>query len=430
MTIRIGSTTRRRFLATSAAATAFTTIGGVARPLISRANDRPVITHGLQSGDISTDSGVVWARADRPSRMLVEIATTDSFKDTRHTAFVDALPESDFTAKLLVGNLPAAQDIFYRVRFQDLAAPTIVGEPQVGRFRTAPNDRRSISFIWSGDTAGQGWGIDEARGGMRSYATMLRNRPDFFIHSGDNIYADGPIVAEVKLPDGQIWKNVVTEDKAKPAETLAEFRGNYKYNLMDRNVLAFNAQVPIFSQADDHEVTNNWWPGEPLTRAEHARKKYVDSNALLLAARASRAFHEYMPMRFAQAEPGRVYRKISYGPLLDVLMIDMRSYRGPNAENNETTYGPSAYFLGPTQIAWLKRELAASRAIWKVIAADLPLSLIRVYDTARHWGSEGIAQSDGPPRGRELEIADLLAFMRRERIHNAVWLTADVHYSA
>ncbi|MGB6860178.1 MAG: PhoD-like phosphatase N-terminal domain-containing protein, partial [Pseudolabrys sp.] len=80
MTIRIGSTTRRRFLATSAAATAFTTIGGVARPFVSRANDRPVITHGLQSGDISTDSGVVWARADRPSRMLVEIATTDSFK--------------------------------------------------------------------------------------------------------------------------------------------------------------------------------------------------------------------------------------------------------------------------------------------------------------------------------------------------------------
>ena len=33
---------------------------------------------------------------------------------------------------------------------------------------------------------------------MRTYATMLRNRPDFFIHSGDNIYADGPIVAEVK----------------------------------------------------------------------------------------------------------------------------------------------------------------------------------------------------------------------------------------
>src|SRR5690242_20815302 len=174
MAIRIGtSTTRRRFLTTGASATAFTTIGGIARPFISRANDRPLITHGLQSGDVSIDSGVIWARADRPSRMLVEISTTESFKDTRNAGFVDALPESDFTAKLLVENLPPAQDIFYRVRFQDLASPTVVGEPQVGRFRTAPSDRRSISFVWSGDTAGQGWGIDEARGGMRTYATML-----------------------------------------------------------------------------------------------------------------------------------------------------------------------------------------------------------------------------------------------------------------
>jgi PhoD-like phosphatase len=60
-------------------------------------------------------------------------------------------------------------------------------------------------------------------------------------------------------------------------------------------------------------VTNNWWPGEPLTRAGHQRKKYVEQNALILEARASRAFHEYMPLRFTQAEPGRVYRKISYG---------------------------------------------------------------------------------------------------------------------
>src|SRR6476661_8742688 len=156
MAIRIGSSaTRRRFMATSAAATALATIGDIARPFVSRADDRPLITHGLQSGDVTADSAVIWARADRPARMLVEIATTDSFKDVRNLAFVDALPESDFTAKLLVEDLPPAQDIFYRVRFQDLASPTISGEPKVGHFRTAPNDRRSISFIWSGDTAGR-----------------------------------------------------------------------------------------------------------------------------------------------------------------------------------------------------------------------------------------------------------------------------------
>ena len=88
--------------------------------------------------------------------------------------FVDALPETDFTAKALIEDLPAGQDIFYRIRFQDLADPGISSEPEIGRFRTAPTDRRSVSFVWSGDTAGQGWGIDEARGGMRTYATMLQ----------------------------------------------------------------------------------------------------------------------------------------------------------------------------------------------------------------------------------------------------------------
>jgi alkaline phosphatase D len=362
--------------------------------------------------------------------MQVEIATTDSFKTIVQGVFVDALPESDFTAKALIERLPSGQDIFYRVHFQDLAYPTIVGEPAVGRFRTAPADRRSISFVWSGDTAGQGWGIDEARGGMRTYATMQRNRPDFFIHSGDTIYADGPIAAEVKLPNGGVWKNIVTEEKSKPAETLVEFRGNYKYNLLDKNLLAFNAEVPMFSQWDDHEVTNNWWPGEPLTRAEHQRKKYTEKNVLIMAARAARAFHEYMPLRTSIVEPGRIYRQISYGPLLDIFMLDMRSYRGPNGEGRETAYGPDAYFLGPTQVAWLKRGLLNSNATWKVIAADMPIGLIVQYDGDRKWGVEAIAQGDGPAQGRELEIADILSFVKRAGVRNTLWLTADVHYTA
>jgi alkaline phosphatase D len=431
MPVKIGPTvTRRRLLTTGVSATAFTALSGIASPYLSRAADRPQITHGLQSGDVSSDSGVVWARADRPARMLVEVSTSDSFKNIRRAVFIDVLPETDFTAKALIDGLPASQDIFYRVRFQDFDSPAIVGEAMTGRFRTAPADRRSVSFVWSGDTAGQGWGIDESRGGMRAYATMLKNRPDFFIHNGDTIYADGPIAAEVKMSNGEIWKNIVSEEKSKPAETLAEFRGNYKYNLLDKNVRAFNAEVPMFAQWDDHEVTNNWWPGEPLTRGEHQRKKYVEKNALVLASRAGRAFHEFMPLRTSIAEPGRVYRKISYGPLLDVFMLDMRSYRSANGENKEESYDTAARFLGPEQMAWLKRELMNSRATWKVIAADMPIGLVVVYDGDRKWGSEGIAQGDGRPLGRELEIADLLSFIKHAGIRNTLWLTADVHYTA
>ena len=40
----------------------------------------------------------------------------------------------------------------------------------------------------------------------------------------------------------------------------------------------------------------------------------------LLAARATRAFLEYAPMRYSNEETERVYRVIPYGPLLDVFV--------------------------------------------------------------------------------------------------------------
>ena len=207
--LRSGATlSRRRLFASARPAGALTLIGGVARPYLSRAADRPRITHGIQSGDISLDGGIVWARADRPSRMLVEAATTESFRNIIATASIDASAQSDFTAKALLDGLPAGQDIFYRVAFADIGSPAIVGEHQVGRFRTAPDNQRSVSFAWSGDTVGC-WGIDESRGGMRTYATMLRNRPDFFVHCGDYIYADCPLPREQKLPPEDVAELIV-----------------------------------------------------------------------------------------------------------------------------------------------------------------------------------------------------------------------------
>src|SRR3982074_2143526 len=206
--------TRRQLLVRSASTVALAGLGGLARPYLSRAADRPQIACGLASGDVSAGSAVVWARADRPARMLVECSTLESFRTIISVASSHALPDHDFTSKALLEGLPPGQDIFYRVRFEDVAESGIAGETQPGHFRTAPTDKRSISFVWSGDTAGQGWGIDASRGGMRTYRTMLENRPDFFIHSGDHIYADCPVPPELKLPDGETWRNIVTEEKS------------------------------------------------------------------------------------------------------------------------------------------------------------------------------------------------------------------------
>jgi alkaline phosphatase D len=417
MTLRFS---RRRFLSSTGAAA----LGTIAMPYLSRAADRPQITCGVQSGDVSADGGVVWARADRPSQMMVEVSTTESFAQVRALPPIAALPESDFTAKMLLENLPAGQDIFYRVKFRDLSHTNVLSEPVTGRFRTAPADRRDVSFVWGGDVAGQGWGINPDDGGMFTFATMRKHKPDFFLHSGDTIYADGPLKPEVTLSDGKVWKNVTIPEKAKVAETLDEFRAAHKYNFLDDNLRAFNAEVPIFVQWDDHEVVNNWSASKQLPAT------YKERDIHLLAARAKRAFHEMYPMRESIVEPGRIYCTMNYGPHLDVFVLDERSYRGPNGDNQQTTYGPESYFLGPDQLAWLKRGLLNSRATWKVIASDMPLSIIVYDDGPNKKGSEAVAQSDGPPRGRELEIAAILRFIKTSGVVNTVWLTADVHYAA
>ncbi len=406
-----------------------------ARPLFAQApaivtSDamRPQLAHGVMSGDPLVDRAMVWSRSDRPARMIVEYSTTESFKDAQRVVGPYALEPTDFTARVELRHLPAGQDIFYRVSFVDAGDMKTMSVPVVGRLKTPPTDRRTITFLWSGDTAGQGWGINTEWGGMKLYDAMRRVRPDFFIHNGDNIYADGPIPAEVKLEDGTIWKNIVTEEKSKVAESLNEFRGAYRYNLMDEHVRAFNAEVPQIWQWDDHEVTNNWSDAKDLS----ADKRYTEKRVPLLVARAAQAFLDYAPMRYSTEDSQRVYRQIPYGPSLDVFVIDMRSYRGPNSYNRQEKAGDDTAFLGRPQIRWLKEGLLASDTTWKVIAADMPIGLL-VNDGKDAQGRdkfEAIANGDGPPLGREHEIVDLLRFIKYNQIRNVVWLTADVHYTA
>jgi alkaline phosphatase D len=209
------------------------------------------------------------------------------------------------------------------------------------------------------------------------------------------------------------------------AETQLEFHRNYLYNRYDANVQRFTAEVPQVWQWDDHEVVNNWSRSKDLS----GDARYTEKRVPTLVARAARAFLDYAPMCwFNQQECERVYRHIPYGPDLDVFVVDMRSYRGANSANLQAMRGPETDFLGPVQVEWLKRGLDASRATWKVVAADMPIGL-GVPDGPGLW--EAIANgNDGPALGRELEIADLLRFIKRRQISNVVWITADVHYCA
>ncbi|HEX9002432.1 MAG TPA: PhoD-like phosphatase N-terminal domain-containing protein, partial [Blastocatellia bacterium] len=194
--------------------------------IITSDNQRPQIPFGVQSGDITPGRAIVWSRSDRPARMIVEYATTESFQNAQRIVGPAAIEPSDFTARVDLTGLPAGQKVFYRVQFQDLENSKVTSEPVEGSFLTSPNSKRDVSFVFGGDVCGQGWGINPDFGGMKIYEAMRKTQPDFFIHSGDTIYADGVIQAEVKLDDGSIWKNLTTPEKSKVAETLDEFRGN------------------------------------------------------------------------------------------------------------------------------------------------------------------------------------------------------------
>ncbi|MFI0357674.1 alkaline phosphatase D family protein [Actinomadura sp. 9N407] len=404
---------KRRTVLAAGAGTALSLLGGgtaTASPALIRT--RPRLTHGVQSGDVTAHEAVVWARSDRPARMLVEVSRRPDFKGLKQIRGPLLTPRTDLTGKTHLRGLPAGEELHYRVRLDDDRRRS---EPVTGRLRTAPRRRTDIGFVWSGDLAGQGWGINPDMGGYRIFDSMGALDPDFFLCSGDLVYADGPLTETVALPDGRTWRNLVTPEKSKVAETLAEYRGQFRYNLHDDNLRAFNAHVPMIYQWDDHEVVNNWYPGEILDLPQYTEKR-VD----VLAARARQAMLEYTPI-----QGDRVYRKISYGPLLDVFVLDMRTHKDANGANNSATQRSGV--LGAEQLAWLKRELRRSKATWKVMAADLPIGLIVPDGTAQ----EGIAQGDGgAPLGREREIADLLSYAKKNKVANMVWLTADVHYTA
>lgn len=383
---------------------------------------RPSLTHGVQSGDVRTRKAVLWSRADQPSRLIAEISRDPSFRKALTVPGPVVTPRTDLTGELDLAWLTPGTEYHYRIRAVDLHDPRRSSEPVAGRFRTAAERAADLSFLWSGDIAGQGWGVNPAYGGFRIADAMRARNADFFLCSGDNVYADGPVTASVALPDGSTWQNLVIEEKTKVAETLDEYRGQYKYNLLADNWRAFLAETPQVTQWDDHEVTNNWYPGEILDDA-----RYTVSDVDTLARRARQAFHEFVPVAKISPDPeGRLYRVINYGPLLDLFVLDMRTHKDKNTDGTETV--PDGGLLGERQTRWLIRELKKSKATWKVIANDLPVGLIVPDGTS---AQEGVGQGDpGAPRGRELDLAPVLSALKHAGIRNHVWLTADVHYTA
>ena len=130
--------------------------------------------------------------------------------------------------------------------------------------------------------------------------------------------------------------------KSKVAETLDEFRGCHLYNRLDEHYRRFAAEVGQVAMWDDHEVRDNWYPAQVLGDRAPYDEKRVD----VLASRARQAFLEHYPIALEAGAGTRIYRRVPFGPLVDVFALDMRSYRGPNGQNPQPAASPDTAFMG------------------------------------------------------------------------------------
>src|SRR5699024_1210507 len=106
---------------------------------------------------------------------------------------------------------------------------------------------------------------------------------------------------------------------------LAEYRFRHAQYRLDPQLRAASAAAPYIVTFDDHEIVDNWFattdPNEPRQDRFAPRR-----------TAAFQAFYEHLPLR-AAARPSshgmKIHRRLKWGKLLDLFMLDTRQYRSP-----------------------------------------------------------------------------------------------------
>ena len=340
-------------------------------------------------GEVTDTSAVVWGRGFEERSLSVEYSPATG--GAAAVASVGLWRTDDFTGKVALTGLSPATRYTYRVRH--------AGESVEGSFVTAPprNQARPVTFLWSGDLGG-GRQCRHVKDGYPIFGPMAQRKPDFFLFVGDTIYAD----IRCGGPDWVPGNDFV-------ATTLDGFREKHRYNRADPAVQDFFRSTSAYAIWDDHEVKNDFsGPGEPLMPL------------------GRRAFIEYWPLQPPPDEPTRLYRKVRWGKLLEVFILDTRQYRSPNQDPD----GPGKTMLGAAQRRWLIDNVSTSSATWKAVVSSVSLSISTGRFHRDSWSNASIL---GVPEenatGFSVERDRVLRALRDRKVKNLFWIVADVHHA-
>ena len=381
-----------------------------------------------RAADLAGDRAILWARADRPARMMVEWATTESFADARTLRGARG-PRRRRLRRQARPRRPAArpEDPLPRDAWSTSPTASSSASRSPAASGPRPRSRQNIRFVWSADTAGQGWGINPAWGGMKIYEAMRQVEPAFFIHSGRHDLRRRPARGR-----GAVARRQRLAERHDPGQV----QGRRDARRVPRQLrLQPDGRARPALQRRGADASRSGTTTRSPTTGTRARTSPAIRPRPPTRSRASTCSPPGPPRRSSTTCRSGAIRSSRSASMPPSAMAHRSTcsgstcaaIAGPTPRTISPQPGPDTAFLGGEQIRWLKQALLASEATWKVIASDMPIGLI-VPDGETRF--ENGANGDGPARGRELEIAGLLRFIRDNEIRNVVWLTADVHYTA
>jgi alkaline phosphatase D len=380
-------------------------------------------TLGVASGDPTADGVVLWTRLapkplegggmpQHPIAVQWQIATDDRMDKIVQRGAVLAIPELGHSVHVEVDGLQAARWYWYQFKVGNEYS-------EIGRTRTAPafgaaTDELRFAFVSCQHLA---------NGLYHSHKHMAEEDLDFAVHLGDYIYegpANSVLAGRSHLPTHEIT-------------SIEDYRIRYAQYKSDPHLKAVHAAYPWIMTWDDHETENDYAGFQPENAADPADNMPDFASR---RARAYQAYYEHMPLRHAQLPNGpflQLYRRLSFGSLILVNVLDTRQYRSARAPANcaaaervngycPSALDPSRTIEGEAQRAWLLDGLGRSTAHWNLLANQVPFAPndTNANPLIRTLGGE---KWDGYPLDRQ----KILDFLAQHNLVNTVVITGDVH---
>lgn len=419
---------RRTVVLAAAATAALVPIAALGAEAAQAATgDAPSFLHGVASGDPLPDGILLWTRVTPDAGAVPgsgagpavtvgwEIAEDKAFSRVVASGAVTTSAAHDHTVKADVRGLRPQTPYWYRFTAGATVSPA-------GRARTAPAAGTSPAGVRFGVVSCANW-----ESGYFSAYRHLAARADLdaVLHLGDYIY-------EYKTGGYPEAKYVVrTHEPRHEILTLADYRtrhGNYK---TDPDLRALHQAHPVIAIWDDHEIANDTWSGgaenhDPATEGGFAAR----------AAAARQAYFEWMPVR--TSTEGTVYRRLSFGTLADLHLLDLRTFRSQQAGiGSGAVDDPERTLTGRAQLDWLKAGLAGSQATWKLVGTSVMISPVAFGSLPAHL-LEPLTELLGLPAGGLAVNVDqwdgytddrreLLGHLTDRSVRNTVFLTGDIH---